>query len=241
MLQFFHYNPAGILIPSRGSLYIEPVEDATWWKQNALWPTKNRWGLDFSALRDPKKSPDLGPIRFGHWGTFASQKFLGERKPFCEIDFEIESYSKDWSCGRAKRGIKWPDIPDSFTGFLLTFDVHLFGNHKISTKAGPKTKYTHWGHVFWPRKLDTRIGNGKLTENLKLSCVIRRWGGYAHDITISYQLGADTSPQELRASSLTSDELGVEDGSQSQRIYMGVLGAESGRDGTGDSKRRDEL
>merc|ERR1719401_1869697 len=108
----------GTLIPSHGSLHIQPVSDPTWWKSNVEWLTNNDYDIDFSALRPAGK--ELGPIRFGHWGTFKSQKLLGKRQAWCEIDLETDVYDKDWTRGKRRRTLNWSDVPDSWTGWLIT-------------------------------------------------------------------------------------------------------------------------
>lgn len=54
----------------------------------------------------------------------------------CKLNFETDVYDKDWACGKKKRDIKYDSIADNWTGFLITWDVTLYGDISLSTQAG---------------------------------------------------------------------------------------------------------
>lgn len=131
-------------------------------------------------------------------------------------------YDKDWTCGKRRRDIKFGSVPDSWTGFLITWDVVLYGDVVLSTAAGPSSEYTHWGHIFWPRSPELSLGNGLRSEKLEMSVRIKRSGGHYHDIELDYVYGSDKLVQ-LEARGLSSDYFAVEDNSQTARLYEGML------------------
>lgn len=47
-------------------------------------------------------------------------------------------------------------------------------------------RYTHWGHIFWPRPFYSLIGKGDGGAKLEVAARIKRSGGYAHDMEIDY-------------------------------------------------------
>ncbi|CAD7940796.1 unnamed protein product [Amoebophrya sp. A120] len=219
----------GVLIPSKGRIYAQPVSDPAWWRDNVAWGTDNDYGIDFSPLSlYTRSNTTTTPIRFAHFGVFQNQKFYGGKKAaICTIDFEADSYDADWECGRrTRREHKFPEpVPDDWHGFLITWDVTLYSDVTLDT-SNP-THYTHWGHLFWPRPLDTDIGNGKLEDKLELSASFKRANLYHHDLQFRYYYQNHGEEVVLREPEFSADTVATEDAFQNKRLYTAMLAAKA--------------
>eukprot|EP00392_Amoebophrya_sp_AT5.2_P005056 g5065.t1 len=169
----------------------------------------------------------------------------------CEFDFEVDVYNADWSCGRhSRRDHKFRHVTDDWHGFLLTFDVKLYAD--VWLKTGPSKgqsamgKWTHWGHVFWPRPFNSTVGNGigDRGEDLEMSAVVKRAKLHAHEVELRYWWHGEMVT--MREPELLAETVEAEDAFQNKRLYTAMLAAKARKGGGGGgeerkAKRKEEL
>ncbi|CAD7956935.1 unnamed protein product [Amoebophrya sp. A25] len=100
-------------------------------------------------------------------------------------------------------------------------------------KASPSKKgvsaesaaWSHWGHLFWPRPLDSHVGSGSVAHKLELGAFLTRAKVYKHDFTLRYRYAGESGVGErvLREPELTADLLSMEDATQTKRLYTAML------------------